>query len=141
MAKKKQTSFKTFESFTEHAQHLRIAHNMMDSAAWKELDPYDVVVYLEFKRRYNGKKDNESDISLTYEEMKKKMDKERFKKSIDRLIEVGFIDLVKHRAQQRKATIYGLSNRWRYYGTQLFEEGKKRAKLSRRSSMETAGKK
>ncbi len=45
---------------------------------------------------------------------------DRFKKSIDKLLQVGLIDIVKHRPQNRKATIYGLSSRWHKYGQEDF---------------------
>ncbi len=103
---------------------------MRSSKAWKELDVYDRAVYEEFKAKYNGKKENSRNLSLTYAEMEPLMSWGRFKKSIDRLISRGFIDLVEHRPHSRDCTIYGLSNRWHHYGTGQFVQ-QERATLKR----------
>jgi len=96
---------------------------MTRSKAWAELDAYDITAYLCFKSKYyvksNGE-NNATDISLTYEEMSPIMSWGRFKKSIDNLLRVGLIDIVRHRPQTRDATIYGLSSRWHKYNEDGF---------------------
>ncbi|MHB1325774.1 MAG: hypothetical protein ACYC0L_06145 [Thermoleophilia bacterium] len=53
------------------------------------------------------------------------MSKATFTKSLDKLIEVGFIDLVEHWRHAKKPTIFGLSARWHDYGTDRFKERKR----------------
>jgi len=96
---------------------------MLRSKAWAELDAYDVTAYINFKSKYHVKstgENNSKDISLTYEEMGAVMSWGRFKKSIDNLLRVGLIDIVRHKPQAREATIYGLSVRWHKYGEEDF---------------------
>lgn len=93
---------------------------MLMSEAWQALSVYEWVLYIEFKRKFIGYS-SEKNLSLTYREGKALMSKYRFTKAIDRLIEVGLIDLIEHRPQSRRATIYGLSVRWQYFGTEYFE--------------------
>lgn len=120
----RKANFETFESRTANSKYLRITADMLKSKAWAELDAYDITSYLYFKQKYHVKSNgdtNGKDISLTYEEMKSVMCHDRFKKSVDNLLRVGFIDLVKHRPQIRECTIYGLSSRWHKYGQEDFK--------------------
>ena len=122
--KVRHANFKDFESRSANSRYFRITSDMMNSAAWKELDPYDITTYAYLKSKYYVKKDgtdNVRDISLTYEEMTSLMSQNRFKKSIDKLISVGLIDLEIHNPHTRKATIYSLSKRWHSYKTQGFK--------------------
>jgi len=96
---------------------------MLRSKAWQELDAYDITTYIYFKSKYHVKsngENNSTDISLTYEEMEPVMSWGRFKKSIDALLRVGLIDIIRHSPQTRNATIYGLSSRWHKYGADGF---------------------
>lgn len=136
MASKKfrNANFKSFESRTKNSRYVRITVDMMKSLAWQELDTYDMVAYLCFKSEYyerNNKTDNQKDLSLTYDNMKKAMSPDRFRKCVDNLIRVGLIDIIIHKPQTRDATIYGLSDRWHAYGTSEFKE-KERVKFNRR---------
>ncbi len=121
----RKANFKPYESRSASGsiKHLRITHNMLNSKAWQQLDPYDITTYLYFKSKYYKKKNgdfNYKNISLTYGEMEPVMSWGRFKKSIDNLLRVGLIDIVRHRPQARDATIYGLSSRWHKYGEKDF---------------------
>ncbi len=119
----RKANFETFESSTANSKYLRITADMMRSKAWAELDAYDISAYLYFKQKYHVKSNgdtNVKDISLTYEEMESVMSWGRFKKSIDKLLQVGLIDIIKHRPQTRAPTIYGLSSRWHKYGQEAF---------------------
>jgi hypothetical protein len=131
--KTRKANFEPYESKAENSNYLRITHNMLNSEAWQALDPYDITAYLYFKSKYTRKKNgdyNHSDISLTYKEMEEFMSWGRFSKSIDNLIRVGLIDMVRHSPHTRDATIYGLSSRWHNYKTPEFKE-QKRVKLAR----------
>lgn len=118
--------FRAFESGKKKGRHLRLAEDMRESKAWKDLNYKQIAVYVEMKAKYNGT--NEDDISFTYVEAKEclKMDKTTFTKSIDSLIEHGFIYIVRQGGLNKQCTIYGLSGEWRYFGTSAFKVKKKR---------------
>jgi hypothetical protein len=67
----------------------------------------------------------------------------RFMRSIDLLVETGFLDIVEHgNAALRQPTKYGISERWRKHGGEGFEKRKRTPShkvgwLSSRGSMET----
>ncbi len=129
MPKKKRASHQSFESRTEHGRFVKITIDMLTSAAWQALTVYEQSLYLAIKGKYRGLnrngQDNSRDLSFTYEEGIVLMSKTRFIKAIDRLIETGFIDLVRHLPQGREPTIYGLSARWHAYGMPEFKEAKR----------------
>jgi hypothetical protein len=115
----RKANFEAFECRTANSKYLRITADMMRSKAWAELDPFDITAYVYFKEKYHVKstgENNARDISLTYKEMEAVMSWGRYKKSVDNLLRVGLIDLVKHRPHTRDCTIYGLSSRWHKYG-------------------------
>jgi hypothetical protein len=122
---RKTSNFKSFESPNEGGRFTRIAIAMMESPAWKSLDVYEQALYLHIKSKFKINQrgeSNEKDLSYTYDEGQRLMSAKRFTKSIDRLIETGFIDLIKHRKHTRECNIYGLSDRWQEYGTAAFRE-------------------
>ena len=125
MSRKRQTwKLKEFESATTNGRWVRIAGDMMDSLAWKELTVYEEALYLHIKNKFRVNRlgeSNERDISFTYREAKQLMTPRRFTKAINRLHELGFIDFVEYWRHAKKPTIYGLSRRWRDYGTDRFE--------------------
>lgn len=119
--------------------------DMMDSPAWGKLSANDIQLYLLFRRKHkpdfeynkpNGSNSNNltmpkvgrdtgrdntgryKDISLRgYGQY---MTQAAFDKSIDNLIELGFIRVIKSQQHIRKPTIYGFSEMWKYYGTDIF---------------------
>jgi len=95
---------------------------MVNSQAWQELSPYEQTLYLHMKLKYTGKPGSEKDISFTYKEGEKLMSKRVFTRSLDKLIEVGLIDLVRHMPYSASCNIYGLSDRWHDYGTPDFKQ-------------------
>lgn len=115
--KKKDYGFKPFEKEVKSADnhHLRITRNMMESKAWKELSVYSKVLYVEMKNKYTGSNDN--DISFTYKEALEIMNARTFTKSVDQLIEFGFIKLVEQNWTTRRPNIYGFNDQWKLYGT------------------------
>lgn len=107
---------------------MRIAEDMFNSPAWGQLDAFEQVLYLHMKNKFRVNKwgeSNERNISFTYREGQELMSKARFTKSIDKLIETGFIDLVEQWRHSVRPNIYGLSARWRDYGTDNFKEQKR----------------
>ena len=109
---------------------------MVNSPAWQELNTYEQTLYLHLKLKYTGKPGSERNIFFTYKEGEKLMSKRVFTRSLDKLIEVGLIDLVKHMPYSALRNIYGLSDRWHNYGTPEF---KKETRPKRKSSKGKAG--
>jgi len=102
-----------------------LTEKMVKSKAWAELDSYDKEAFLHIAIKCKGE-ENKHDLSLTYEEAKKfGQSAHRFKDSIDHLVEYGFIDIVKSGGVWKKCNIYGLSERWRGYGSKNYKEGKR----------------
>jgi len=95
-----------------------IEHNILNSEAWKGIKIYTKWLYFEFKIRWHT--DNTYHIIFTQEEIKKIMAIGTFYKSRDQLIERGFIDVIERGGLEKQPAIYGLSNRWKKYGTKDF---------------------
>ena len=112
--RRKKQQIETFYMLTE---------KMMQSEAWANLDPYAIAAFVHIAIKYKG--NNKNDLSLTYAEASCLMDTHRFKKSIDMLVEFGFIDIVRSGGVWKKCNIFALSERWRLFGTDKFLEGKK----------------
>ncbi|GAJ04672.1 unnamed protein product, partial [marine sediment metagenome] len=73
---------------------------------------------VEFRLRYNG--ENEHSIIFTIKEAKKIMAIGTFYKARNLLVEVGFIDVIRRGGLEKQPTIYGLSDRWKKFGTKDF---------------------
>ncbi|MBA7533765.1 hypothetical protein ES705_26009 [subsurface metagenome] len=97
-----------------------IEHNILNSEAWKGLKAHTKWLYFEFKVRWHT--DNTRNIIFTQKEIKKVMAIETFYKSRDQLIERGFIDIIERGGLEKQPAIYGLSDRWKKYGTKGFVE-------------------
>ena len=110
MSKKKKNKFDG--SFTG------IEHNLINSEAFKNLSVYTKWLYFEFKFRFYG--DNKRHIIFAYQEAKKVMSINTFIKCRNKLIENGLIDIVKRGGFYNQPAIYGLSDRWKKYGTKDF---------------------
>jgi hypothetical protein len=95
-----------------------IEHNIIDSEAWKDLNIHTKWLYFEFKLRYYG--DNEHKIVFPFREAIKIMTNRTFIKCRNKLIKNGLIDIIKRGGFYHQVTIYGLSNRWRKFGTKDF---------------------
>jgi len=95
-----------------------IEHNIINSEAWKGLKAHTKWLYFEYKLRWRG--DNTSHITLTYIEANKIMSIATFINDRKLLIERGFIDVIKRGGLEKQPMIYGLSNRWKKYGTKDF---------------------
>jgi len=97
-----------------------IEHKLVDSEGFKKLKAHTKWLYVEFRLRYRGK--NARNITLPESEAKGIMDVDTFRKDYRILIRLGFIDLVKRGGFYREKHIFGLSMRWKKYGTKEFEE-------------------
>ena len=119
----RQANFLPFESASKNSAYARITRNMVKSRAWQELNTFEQVLYLHLKLKY--KPGSEKDLSFTYKEGEKLMSKRTFTKSIDKLIAVGLVDLIRHAPYSQACNIYGLSDRWHDYGTVDFRDKKR----------------
>ena len=99
-----------------------IEHNLINSEAWKGLKTHTKWLFFEFKFRFYG--DNKKHIIFTYKEAKNIMAINTFINDRKQLIERGFIDVTKRGGLEKQRMIYGLSERWRKYGTKDFEKKK-----------------
>jgi len=100
-----------------------VEHALLRSRAGQELDPYDWLSYVMLRAKFNGK--NGKDLSLTYSEMERRMSRERFSKSITNLVRVGVIDVIASGGLYKRPNIFGLSDRWKNYGTEFFEASRR----------------
>ena len=112
MQKKKKKKFKYEGRFAG------ITHKQRESEAFDGLTIHAKWLYLEFRFKYNG--ENEHNIIFTIKEAKKIMSESTFRKARNQLIERGFIDIIKRGGLEKQPTIYGLSDRWKKYGTKEF---------------------
>lgn len=107
---------------------LALFDDMVESAAWKKLTANETVLYINIaiKLKVNYTKDNqviktnEDDITMVKKEYLKLMHPTTFEKSIDHLIDLGFIKVVESRYAQHKSTKYGLNYMWKHYGNDVF---------------------
>lgn len=112
--KRKDYGFRPFEGPGIRGKHLRITNFMMESAAWKDLTIHSIALYVHIKAKFNYS--NEDNISFTYAEGERLMNKRTFTKSIDQLIDLGFIKIVRQGWTTREPNIYGFSDQWQRYG-------------------------
>ncbi len=120
MGKIRKANFEPFESRSKNSKYARITKDMISSEAWQQLDVYARLLYLHIKFKYSPGK--EKDISFTYKEGQELMSKAKFTKSLDKLIEVGLIDLQEHWRFGKKRNIFALSSRWHMFGTKNFNK-------------------
>lgn len=113
--KKKKKNKNEFKAGTPYTQ---IEQKLVDSEGFKNLKAHTKWLYVEFRLRYRGR--NPRDITLTEKEAKRIMDSRTFRADYRKLIELGFIDLIKCGGFYKEKHIFGLSNRWKKYGTKDF---------------------
>src|SRR5208282_4525438 len=111
---------------------------LITSKAWLSMrSPSSFIVYciissqvikLRAKHKAKNKKQqytcpNERDLKLTYGQAQEiyGISQTKFTRAIDELIEHGFLDVVTPgNASTKTPTIYGISGRWKLYGTERF---------------------
>jgi hypothetical protein len=118
--KAKDYHFKPWQKMpnSKNKRFSKFHESMFEAEAWQELTPYARTIYFEMVRKFNGH--NEDDISYTYEEGQKLMHKNTFTKSIDQLIDNGFIRITAHNPHNSKCNIYAFHTAWQLYGTDAF---------------------
>lgn len=122
--KKHEQFFYSFESRKSRGKFVKVADDMMDSVAWKNLKLTQRGLYYEFKRKFTKRSNgdtNQNDISMPKSEAERLYgDLRTFRKDIDALIAHGFLKSVRSGYTTREVSIYGFSERWKDYGTPGF---------------------
>lgn len=120
-----------------------VPRTMHRSPAYRKLTGKQIFVLMEFYRRrivvpINRKKDyvitNNGEIIFTYSEAEKKfgIPRSTFKRAIDQLVNVGFIDIAyQGGGMLQDSSKYAISERWREYGKEEFKK-KSRPKDTRK---------
>ena len=135
MPKRKPPTHEPFESMDIHGRFAKICHSMLNSLAWKSLEPSQMGLYVVLKQKYTKTKsgdDNRRNITFPYSEyskVKTYTNQRVFWRDLDALIEAGFIQVVSSGKVTRTPTIYGFSDGWKKYGTPEFSvtDGQRRA--------------
>lgn len=107
------------KKINRHPPFVMLPNKMIDSKAWQELSCYARVVYIEIRHKWNGK--NDGNLSYTYREAKKIMHINTFAKALRELINNGLIDIIRSGGLYKKCNIFGLSDRWKFYGQENFK--------------------
>ena len=113
--KKKKKNNNEFNAVPPYAQ---IEQKLVDSEGFKGLKAHTKWLYVAFRLKYRG--NNARDITFTEKEAKKITDWRTFRADYRKLIERGFIDLIKRGGFYNQKHVFGLSNRWRKYGDKDF---------------------
>lgn len=126
MGKVKKQNYRPFQ--TNRGGHfVALYDDMMESDAWGQLTANDIVLYIELVKKFKAAyikgelhRTNENNLSMVKKEYIKLMHQASFFKSIDHLIDMGFIKVIESGYAERKCNIYGLNDMWKHYGTNLF---------------------
>jgi len=113
--KKKNKNNDEFKATPPYAQ---IEQSLTDSEGFKDLKAHTKWLYVAFRLKWRG--GNPRDITFTEKEAKRIMDSRTFRADYRKLIERGFIELIKCGGFYKEKHIFGLSNRWKKYGTKDF---------------------
>ena len=100
--------------------YAQIEFKLIESKAFNDLSIHAKWLYVEFRHRFYGT--NQYKIIFPYQEAKNIMAINTFIKARNLLIERGLIDIVKRGGLEKQPMIYGLSERWRKYGTKDFDK-------------------
>lgn len=98
---------------TVEARHVRLYHSMLICPAWLALTPNERCVYIEIVQRYNGMNNGFIAYSVREGADALRMSKNTVARCIDRLIEVGFLEIVLKGSfsfKKRHATEYRLAD-------------------------------
>lgn len=135
MLNKRKQNYQSFQS-SSGGRLIALYFDMIDSKAWSELKGNDIKAYLYMLRKYTANYTkgmlvscNRDDISIPKDEYlgkdKKqpwimKMAQATFMNSIDHLINLGFIKVIRNGYASRECNIYGFNDMWKKYGTKDF---------------------
>ena len=117
MKKNKKIKVNPWNPLPPYAQ---LEEKLVRSKGFEGLKPHTKWLFMEFRLRFKG--DNARHIIFLESEGKMISTLRVFRADVRLLIKLGFIDLVKRGGFYNQPNIYGLSNRWRSYGTKGFIE-------------------
>ena len=100
-----------FEALSRSDTFTRLGDSMLGHAAWKDLKPNSIVLYIKLKEKFNGY--NEKKLHMTYAESG--MQRRVFQKAIIQLTRNGFIEIVSQGKFSKLRNIYALSENWHQY--------------------------
>lgn len=128
MAKKKNGYVREdFETAKPRGKFISLFDDMIESKAYLELTAHDIMLYIKLRQKYTVKKvngvivgSNKDDISMPKREYEKFMHQNTFYKSIDNLIDKGFIRVIRNGRFSKQCNIYGFVSMWQHYGTDKF---------------------
>ena len=114
MAKqKKQKQFRNFESSSFSTDfkepYISLTKSMLTNEKWLSLNYSSQLIYVYMKMWAYGRQEFKFSYSLALNIVKSKT---TFKKSIDELVDKGFIEIIRISRTPGIGTIYKLSNKW-----------------------------
>lgn len=128
MARKRKFTNESFETGKPNGNFMMIYFDMLDSKAWDDLTPYAKDLYLRMRRKYTRKvssgyivESNKDNISMPNKEYMEFMHQRMFYKSIDQLIENGFVRMIRNGRFTKQCNIYGFVDKWQEYGKESYE--------------------
>jgi len=146
MGQRKRRNFEAWQSKNGNSnRHIALYFDMYESMAFKELSANEVMLYLRMLSKFTPIYSNNIQISTTSNNISipkaeyiKMMSQRTFMQSIDHLIELGFVKLVKSQFAEKKCNIYGFNDMWQNYGTDKFyiKDEWKRPKFNRGKMLE-----
>lgn len=111
--KKKQKSFRSFESseiindFKE--PYISLTKSMLNNEKWLDLSYSSKIIYIYMKLWSYGRQEFKFSYSLSLKIVKSRT---TFKKSIDELVNKGFIEIIKISRIPGIGTVYKFSDKW-----------------------------
>lgn len=127
----------SFESANQRYDFTKVCRDMQRSKAWKQLSLRQQGLYLHLKSKFTVNlrtlNNNKDDISIPTSEAKTLYgDLRTFRKDIDTLIDYGFIKQIVSGVPTMSVSIYGFSDKWKYYGTENFNVSNNDRRYKRR---------
>lgn len=112
MPRYKKTPFQSWETKSDNGEekrYFRLGATIMASEPMRSLSPSAFKIYCFMRIESGGKR------SFTFPHAKYQayMSKPTFFKALKELEEHGFVDVIKHNGNLRKANIYAFSERWK----------------------------
>jgi hypothetical protein len=97
------------------SRFIALLWEIVDSPAWESLANSSRVAYIHLKRKIT--KPNPGEISLSYGEMEKIMNRHTFSKALRELEAIGFITKKQHGGLFRRRNFFQLSEDWRKFSS------------------------
>jgi hypothetical protein len=120
MLKNKKSMHESFEGRNPRGSFTKLTHDMLNSSAWKDLNPRQRYLYLHLKSKYRQKRargylesSNQDNISLPKSEWTELYgDYRTFIQDIRKLEDNGFIRTVRYGKATHQCNLYGFIGDW-----------------------------